>query len=351
MDDGDDELAALRAELRELREEVDLLRGRAGLPAEPEVRATRRGLLRLAGAAAVGAGASLLSRSPAAADNGIVNTNQALTTTLTHTSATGFHFRSSDSPYATNSEVIQASAGATNRHCLRAFANNGTSAIFVRNEGIGSAILATSQGLGPSVTIANTTGPLLALNQALGKVRPGLRTGEFHQNGGLDVDGQGNLWFCVGPSGGGAPGKWQKLGGPTTAGAFHAISPIRAYDSRLAAYTPNGRRNPNTSMVVAVGDAHDLATGAVTQAEVVPVGASAVAYNLVAVATTGANFFAVTKGDAAGFTAASLAWATAGQTVTMGSIVPVDIDRQVKVFCGPGTGGAHVVIDIVGYWL
>lgn len=361
MGEPDDELTVLRAELHELRREVGLLRSLAETRAEPEPEpepvtapvtrpvTTRRGMLRLAGAAAVGAGASLLGRSPVAADNGLVTTNAGVTTTLSHNSPTGFHFRSSDSPYVTNSEVIQASAGPTNRHCLRAFSNNGTSAIFVRNEGIGSAILAAARGGGAAVTIVNSKGPILNLNQTAAKVAPGLRTDEFHPVGGLDVDGQGNLWYCIG-AGTAEPGEWQKLGGPTTAGALHAISPIRVYDSRLAAYNPNGRRNPNTSMVVSVRDARALDSGAVTQADAVPAGATAVAYNLVAVGTTGANFFAVTKGDAPTFGAASLAWATAGQTVTVSSIVPLDTDRQVKVFCGPGTGGAHVVIDIVGYW-
>jgi hypothetical protein len=351
MSHTDDELTALRAEVHELRREVEVLRGQTGACAGSERSTTRRGMLRLAGAAAAGVGASLLGRSPAAADNGLVNTNPALTTTLTHTGQTGFHFRSSDSTFPTNAEVVQVSAGSTNRHCVRAFANNGTSAIFVRNDGIGSAILATAQGLGPAVTISNTQGAVLSLSRSLGKVRPNLRTDEFQPSGSLDVDGEGNLWYCIAPSSAAQPGTWQKLGGPTVAGAFHAISPIRAYDSRKAAYTPNGKRAPNSSFVMSVSDAHDLSTGAVTQTNVVPAGAAAVAYNLAAIATEGANFLAVTSADEATFASATLTWATGGQTVTVGSISPVNADRQVKVFCGSGTGGAHVAVDIVGYWL
>ncbi len=79
---------------------------------------------------------------------------------------------------------------------------------------------------------------------------------------------------------------------PPTSGAFHAIAPQRAYDSRIAAYTPNGLLAPNASRVVSVADGHNAA-GAVTLANAVPLGATAVEINLTAADPTDKNFLAV----------------------------------------------------------
>jgi len=367
-----DELTTLRAEVQALRTDLDALRGSTQLVGEDHVRPradhvppsvdppsvavgeerqSRRSMLRLAGAAAAGAAVLLVDRTPAAADNGLTLSNAGATTTLTSSATTGFHFKASDSSYATNSEVIQVSAGTTSRHCIRAFSNNITSTMFLKNDGIGSALLATSNSLGATATILNNVGPTLNLAVSPGKQRPGLRTGETHFAGGLDTDTQGDLWYCTQTSVSGAPGKWLKVAGPAVAGAFHAINPIRVYDSRRAVYTPNGLRAPQTSFVVPVRDSHDLVSGAVVTADVVPVGATAVAFNVTAVATTGTNFLAVAPGSAASYQASTLNWTGAGQTIANASISPVDSSRQVKVFIGSGTGSTHVIIDIQGYWM
>jgi len=293
----------------------------------------------------------LVDRTPAAADNGLTLSNTGVTTTLTSSASTGFHFKASDSTYATNSEVIQVSAGSTSRHCIRAFSNNITSTVFLKNDGIGSALLATSNSLGATATFLNNVGPTINLAISPGKQQPGVRTGETHFAGGLDVDGQGNLWFCTTTSVSGAPGKWRKVAGPAVAGGFHAINPIRVYDSRRTAYTPNGLRPRLTSFVVPVQDARDTNTGAVVTADVVPVGATAVSFNVTAVGTTGANFLAVTPGDATANNASTLNWWAAGQSIANSSISTLDALRQVKVFMGSGAGSAHVIIDIQGYWL
>lgn len=308
-------------------------------------------MLRLAGAAAAGAAVLLADRTPAAADNGLTQSNTGATTTLTSSAATGFHFKASDSTYATNSEVIQVSAGTATRHCIRAFSNNLTSTVFLKNDGIGSALLATSQSLGATATFFNTVGPTLTLAVSPGKQQPGLRNGETQFIGSLDVDGQGSLWYCHQSGVSGPPGKWRKVAGPSVAGAFHAINPIRVYDSRRAAYTPNGLRPRLTSFVVPVHDARDTNTGAVVTADVVPVGATAVSFNVTAVGTTGANFLAVTPGDAAANNASTLNWWAAGQSIANSSVSTLDGSRQVKVFMGSGAGSAHVLIDIQGYWM
>jgi hypothetical protein len=162
--------------------------------------------------------------------------------------------------------------------------------------------------------------------------------------GTLARDAAGVLWYCY------ATNKWQRLGGPAAAGAFHPINPIRAFDSRIAAYPASGLFAPNTSRVISVKDGHDAA-GAVTSVDAVPAGATAVAFNVTVTQTTGPNFLSVVPGDAAAFTASTLNWSAAGQSVANGSIVKLDASRQVKVFNGDGTGSTHVLIDVTGYFI
>eukprot|EP01041_Mallomonas_annulata_P018154 gene18153-36952_t len=53
-----------------------------------------------------------------------------------------------------------------------------------------------------------------------------------HTAGAVQRDEQGDLWYCVAS---GTPGDWRKIVGLASAGAFHAIDPVRVYDSRSAA--------------------------------------------------------------------------------------------------------------------
>ena len=65
------------------------------------------------------------------------------------------------------------------------------------------------------------------------RLRPGgeapITLTNAHAVGELYEDATGELWLCTAA---GSPGTWRQIAGPTTAGAFHAISPRRVYDSR-----------------------------------------------------------------------------------------------------------------------
>lgn len=157
-------------------------------------------------------------------------------------------------------------------------------------------------------------------------------------------DADGNLWYAF------AAGQWRRLAGPSSAGAFHPVDPARAYDSRLGAYSPSGRLSPSGDRVISVADGHDSA-GAVDVAGVVPAGATAVAYNVTVTGTTGPNFLSVVPGDASAYTASTINWSGAGESLANGAIVKLDGSRQVKIFCGDQPGSTHVIIDITGYFL
>jgi len=167
------------------------------------------------------------------------------------------------------------------------------------------------------------------------------------RTGQIAVDLSSNLWFCVAT---GTPGRWRKLSGTDTAGSFHAIDPIRSFDSRWSA---NTRLTNGTSMLVSVADGHDP-SGGVTAANVVPVGSTAVAYNVTVTQTAGAGFLSITPGTPTApsvpATTSSINWSSDGANLANGLVVKLDASRQIRVRCGGG-GSTDVVIDVMGYYL
>lgn len=155
----------------------------------------------------------------------------------------------------------------------------------------------------------------------------------------------GDLWMCVAA---GTPGTWKKLTGPAVAGAFHAISPSRVYDSRSAAPNP-GQLATGANRLVSVADKRDLVTGAVTTANVVPVGATAIFVNVTVADTVGSGFLAVNDGGNNTVAASAINW-TAGQVLANGLAVPLNGSRQVTVIAGGG-GSANFILDVSGYYL
>jgi hypothetical protein len=202
-----------------------------------------------------------------------------------------------------------------------------------------------------------TTGPLTGSGAPVGvtakggaaalKLLPAAGTApagrsDAHALGEIDIDSAGDVWLCVAA---GTPGTWRKLGGPATAGAFHALDPFRAFDSRWSGTSLHG----GESTIVSVADAHDL-DGAVTVAGRVPAGASAVAFNLTVTQTVNSGYLSVAPGTTTVVGASSINWASSGLDLANGLIVGVDASRQLKVFAGGG-GSTHFIIDVAGYYL
>jgi hypothetical protein len=162
-------------------------------------------------------------------------------------------------------------------------------------------------------------------------------------------DENGNFFVCVAGDGSNS-GSWRRIGGPATAGQFHAIDPFRAYDSRRSGYPVNGPLTIGTNRVISVKDARDDA-GVVTTPNVIPVGATAVSYNITVIDPTSVRgFLAVAPGNASSTSVASVNWFGTGQTIGNASVVKLDSNRQVKVFAGGQPGAAGFAIDVVGYY-
>jgi hypothetical protein len=175
-------------------------------------------------------------------------------------------------------------------------------------------------------------------------VTAGPPTAGTYLTGEVVTDAAGDVFVCFA---GGTPGSWRKLGGGTTAGAFHAIDPTRVHDSRLPAAA--GVLATNASRQIRIADAIDTTTGAVKTADIVPAGTTAIAYNLTIAEATLGGFLAVTPGTATSFTASTINWSPGTTSVANGTVVKIAADRTVKVFCGGG-GATQFVIDVVGYY-
>lgn len=158
--------------------------------------------------------------------------------------------------------------------------------------------------------------------------------------------GGSNLWCTVTS---GATPVLRKLAGPGTAGQLHVIDPVRVYDSRLDASNGRGPMTSGSSRLVSVANGIDLTTGVVSLTDVVPAGATAIAYNLTVVDTGGSGFLAVTAGSSTTFRASSINWSASGQILANGQLAPLDGERRVRIFAGGG-GTAHVLVDVQGYY-
>ena len=301
-------------------------------------------MLRGLGTAAVGAavGGIAVARPATAADDfGIVigsdtqtaNTPTSLTAVATWDStdptlARGI-FNVTNDPNFTNANAAVS--------CVAAYADS------TKAGGHNIGIWATSKaGVG-----ARLDGPIpLELADATASGAPDQTTGtagQFRVN-------DGDLWFCVANSG---LTRWRKISGPFSAGAFHAVTPFRAYDSRAA--NPVGNVGPiavGQNRVVSVKDARDSA-GVVIQLSAVPLDAKSVAANITITGTVGTfGYLTVNPGGDTVVRASTVNWSAAGLTIANGVTVTLNASRELTVICGGAVGNAtQFIIDITGYFL
>ncbi|MBI4882420.1 MAG: hypothetical protein HY826_00020, partial [Actinobacteria bacterium] len=293
--------------------------------AQAEQRTSRRGMLRLAGAAAVGGLAAAVTADPVAATDG--SAVLAAVSGNTATSPTGIAVTAAlGAPYGLG--CYEAGLGALSTdlgrpavfghaigtaftkgvagHSTVAGGGAGVYGLDDSIDGFGSGVRGKSVlGYGvlgeTGVSGVAVGGAAGAAFGALGYLNVGVygsgvggalllsndlatsppsRGTTFAKNT-LETDGAGNVWFCYEA---GTPGKWRKLAGPATAGAFHAVTPTRVYDSRAPLPTP-GILNTGQNRLVSVADGRDN-NGTVTTPNLVPAGATAVAANITVTGTT-----------------------------------------------------------------
>ncbi|MEM9745182.1 MAG: hypothetical protein AAF945_00705 [Actinomycetota bacterium] len=131
---------------------------------------------------------------------------------------------------------------------------------------------------------------------------------------------------------------------------FHAIEPMRVFDSRIGTFPNSGLLGPNETKVIDVTDGYDLNGVAIpAQANAVPSNATAITYNIGVAGTTGRNFVAVTAGDATEFGTSAINF-NGGQVLSNSATVTVAADQTIKVWGGNDVGSAHVIFDVTGYY-
>lgn len=161
--------------------------------------------------------------------------------------------------------------------------------------------------------------------------------------GTLAREANGSLWYCF------ATNRWQQIAGPTTAGGFTPLDPTRVYDSRLA--TPLfGKLPSGQNRVLSVAFGRSVTTGAVVDNDLVPVGATAVTYNLTATGTINSGFLAIAPGNVNVVGASTLNWTATNDTIANAGTVKLDTNRQINVICGGVQSGTDFLLDITGYY-
>ncbi len=327
-----DELGSLRAELDTLRAELEELRQVNARSREVGgVATSRRSLLRLAGAGAVGAVGAVVAggaRPVAAADpNDVVkNAVNPVVGATTLTGSFGFPidglFNNATSGDASALYLFTQSGDAPT---LRAD-NNAAG-------GLGAVALAGNAPGGRDV-LARGSGRIAMEHHTFSSIYQ-YSSGEIHQS-------DGTLYAMVSPT------VRRSLAGPATAGALTVVDPHRVYDSRTPAPLP-GRLTGGESRVLSVADARDINTGTVTIADFVPQDATAIMFNLTVVNTSGTGFLAVTPAPTTSINASTINWTGEGNIAANSSIVGLVGGRDIRVHCG-GPSSTDFAIDVLGYY-
>jgi len=310
-----------------------------------ETTSSRRGLLRTVaiGAAGVAAAsvAGVVAASPASAhdaDDFGLNIASNPHAGRTGTDYTGANVASSftveSGPTAANNDTI------LNNN----FANAGTAFIGIANSGgpQGIGVIGWSkQPLGTGVVgftgNAGAYGGEFFGGLAEVRLRPGgaapITLTNAHKAGELYADETATIWLCVAD---GTPGTWRELAGPTSSGAFHAISPKRVYDSR----TGTGKLMPGEDRTISVATSNGV--------EAIPTGATAVAITLTVTDTEGNGGFVAVRPTGTPYEGtSSINWFGPGQNLATTVISALGGDRQLNLW--GGVAPTHVVVDVTGY--
>ncbi len=125
-----------------------------------------------------------------------------------------------------------------------------------------------------------------------------------------------------------------------TGGRFTAVTPVRVYDAGAAPLAPGATRT------VSVANQLPSEGGATN---VVPAGATAVAYNITVVRPNAGGHMRVFPGDKASSPASTINWTGTGDVVANGLQVRLAADRTIRVYNAAGAP-VRFLVDVVGYY-
>ena len=326
-----DDTTAAAMEVEELRQRV----------AELEGRSTRRNMLRLAGAAVVGGvAASVAGAQPAAASSGYmqygVSNDAGADSTFLSAALLGPAFGVFNPQAFGSSQAILGNAFGGGSGVLGRVSSPTT---------FGAGLWGHSDGTtGYGVVAEGGAAQVYIKPNAVGYPTTGL-----HRKGEISGSGSG-IYACVVGDGTDA-GTWRTLAGINSAGALFPITPTRVYDSRKLTPGPKSPLATGASRTISVADGRITSSGIVDAPNIVPAGATAIAYNLTVVNTVGTNgFLAVNEGGNTTVSASAINWAGPGLSLANGSLVKLNGSRQITVICGGNNTSCNFIIDVVGYY-
>jgi len=241
--------------------------------------------------------------------------------------------------------VLAGSSGTGGLALLSKADGDGGAAVLAIGAGAGTAGVAV-QALGTAVVAYGMEGGVSILQYMTPLAPPPDRTGVAFPPNCLDVDASHNLWWSVSP---GPNAQWRKVSGPGTGGAFHPLAPTRIFDSRAAA-PHRGQIAGGHSLNVSVKDGRNATTGAISNTNLVPAKATAIACNVTVTNTVGSGHLSVNPGGVTGATAYTVSWSASGQTHTSGTIAKINPATLQITLAVAGLAKADVIIDITGYW-
>jgi hypothetical protein len=102
--------------------------------------------------------------------------------------------------------------------------------------------------------------------------------------------------------------------------------------------------------VISVADGRNGLSGAVTTADAVPAGATAITFNVTIDLTTAPGFLSIVPGDVETTDTSTINWADAGTTIANGSQSRIDPLRRLRLIAGP-FAEFHAIVDVTGYYL
>jgi hypothetical protein len=333
----------------------------AGIDEQPRT-ASRRGMLKLAGAAAAGAAAAVATHAmPAAAlDNDPLIAGGEVATTAANRNTTelsyanllvpqvpSFLFGASpanifvarDTPTGiivfdpSSSGYPAASAG----YSYRTVANG----MYGYTAMSGAGVVGSGQGAGAVGMLALGVGANIELLP--GGTAPSTRT-DAHRLGQVICDTAGDTWLCVVA---GTPGTFRKLSGAAASGSLHLLpTPKRVYDSRAGEAPAIEPKSPLLNLAPRTIDCTANSSG-------VPANATGVLLNVTAISITANGFLAVTPGGA-GFTGTStLNWTAANAVIANSATTACGTGASAgKIDITAGGGGStNAIVDVFGYYL
>ncbi len=322
--------------------------------------ASRRHLLRSVGVAAAGAVGSAVvlgaatAGPAAAADGATMKVGESHTgsgaNSVTRLNNTSFQVEGGPtSPISAvhagiGINAVSGYAQGANGNGVRGYASNtgaGVSADSMKGHGV----MATTDGAGKAAVSAATTaagavgvlasstnGPALQV-LAGPSMPPSTKTWTA---GSLVMNG-GHLWYCY-QGGFGEVSKWSRVSGTFTALA----GSTRVYDSRPGTQPPVGTK-------ARFDDGTIRAISASTNGAILP-GASAALLNVVATETNAAGYFSFWRNGLAWPGTSSINWNRPDTTIANSVVVALDANGRFQARMA-GIGGAHLVVDVVGFYL